>query len=75
MSGKRLSREDIAHIEIGVTAISRPMSWLLSCFFLLTVFLVPVIQYQIDGEMDESVFTLLEPSVNRPKEYSFFRTS
>lgn len=47
MSGKRLSREAVAHMEIGRTAISRPLAWLLASLFLLAVFAVPIVQYQI----------------------------
>jgi hypothetical protein len=72
MSGKRLSREAIAHIEIGATAISRPMSWLLSCFFLLAVFLVPIAQYQIDGKPSENSFNFWGTFQDTSEKLSFF---
>lgn len=40
-----MTREAVAGIEIGCTAISRKLSILLSVFFLLSVFLVPLVQY------------------------------
>ncbi|MEE4167055.1 MAG: hypothetical protein V2I35_13720 [Desulfocapsaceae bacterium] len=43
-----LEREEIARREIGVTVISRRCSQFLSIFFLLSVFMVPVIQLAID---------------------------
>ena len=42
-------REEIARREIGVTLISKGWSQLLSLFFLITVFLVPITQLLIDG--------------------------
>ena len=72
MSGKRLSREAIANIEIGATAISRLMSWLLSCFFLLAVFLVPIAQYQIEGKVNDNGSTLWEISSNGLEGLSLF---
>lgn len=56
MTGKRLSREAVAHLEIGSTAISRPMAWLVSCFFLLVVFSIPLIQYQMDLHASKDIF-------------------
>ncbi|MFT5697426.1 MAG: hypothetical protein ACI8ZB_000274 [Desulforhopalus sp.] len=54
MVDQRLTREAVAHIEIGSTAISKLLSWLLSCVFLLTVFLVPIVQYQIENHGSQS---------------------
>ena len=44
MAGMKLSREDIAKRDIGVTAITPPAALLLSLVFLATVFLVPIAQ-------------------------------
>lgn len=49
MTEKRLTREAIAHIEIGTTAISKVMSWVVSLSFLTFVFAVPIVQYQMDN--------------------------
>lgn len=48
MAAKKLSREAIAGIEIGSTSISRKLSILVSVFFLLSVFMVPLVQYGVD---------------------------
>lgn len=48
MDRKKLTREAIAGIEIGSTAIGRKLSILLSVFFLLSVFMVPAVQYGVD---------------------------
>jgi hypothetical protein len=44
MAAKKLSREDMAKRDIGVTAITPPAAMLLSLIFLATVFLVPITQ-------------------------------
>ncbi|MFW2365302.1 MAG: alginate O-acetyltransferase AlgX-related protein [Desulforhopalus sp.] len=43
-----MSREAVAGIEIGNTSISRKLSILLCTFFLLSVFIVPLVQYGVD---------------------------
>jgi alginate O-acetyltransferase complex protein AlgJ len=48
MTVDKLSREAIAGIEIGSTSISRNLSILLSVFFLLSVFMVPLVQHGVD---------------------------
>lgn len=48
MSGKMPNREAIAKMEIGRTAVSRTLSIVLSVFFLLAVFLVPMVQFACD---------------------------
>jgi hypothetical protein len=40
----KLSREEIALMEIGQTSITRPMVWTLVAAFLLTIYTVPVVQ-------------------------------
>lgn len=60
MAVKKITREAVAHIEIGTTAISRPMSWLLSCAFLGVVFLVPLVQYYLDLKADEPAVVFSE---------------
>ncbi len=47
MTTKKLTREAIAHIEIGSTRVSKTITWFLSLFFLLAIFLVPFVQYKI----------------------------
>ncbi len=41
---KKLTREDVAKIEIGSTTISKAQSWTLLVAFMVTIFLVPVVQ-------------------------------
>ena len=72
MTRKRLSREAIAHIEIGSTSISRPLVWGLSCFFLLVVFLVPIIQYQMDMQTSENGFIFQKGAGNKEEGETFF---
>ncbi|SDP47276.1 alginate O-acetyltransferase AlgX-related protein [Desulforhopalus singaporensis] len=45
----RLSREEIAGIEVGTTAVSKAAARFLTIFFLSFVFLVPAVQYGLDG--------------------------
>ncbi|MFP4105929.1 MAG: alginate O-acetyltransferase AlgX-related protein [Phycisphaerae bacterium] len=45
---KRLTREEVAKIEIGHTTITRPMAWVLILGFLLTIFAVPTAQHVYD---------------------------
>lgn len=47
MTTKKLTREAIAHSEIGSTRISKSLAIALSSFFLLAIFLVPAAQYTI----------------------------
>ncbi|MFP4054967.1 MAG: alginate O-acetyltransferase AlgX-related protein, partial [Phycisphaerae bacterium] len=42
---KKLTREDIAKIEIGHTDVSRPVAWALILVVLATVFAVPAVQH------------------------------
>ena len=55
MSGIKISREEYAKIEIGRTDISRSASVVLSVFFLIAVFLVPVAQYLVDHRRGTSI--------------------
>lgn len=48
MAGNKLSREDIAKRDIGVTAITPARALLLSLVFLATIFLVPITQQFLD---------------------------
>ncbi len=48
MPGKKMSREAIAKIEIGHTAISRYLALALSLFFVGVIFLVPLSQFVVD---------------------------
>ena len=47
MGRQKLSREAIAHLEIGSTTVSKKISLLLCVFFLGSIFLVPLIQQLI----------------------------
>ncbi|EKD34310.1 MAG: hypothetical protein ACD_75C02393G0002, partial [uncultured bacterium] len=57
MSGKMPNREAIAKMEIGLTAVSRTLSIVLSVFFLLSVFLVPMVQFACD-KMENATVSL-----------------
>jgi len=49
MGKQKLSREALAHLEIGSTVVSRKRSWFLTAFFLLSIFFVPLLQYVIQS--------------------------
>ena len=42
---KKLSREEIAKIEIGHTSVSKAQKWFLTVFFLLIIGIYPVVQF------------------------------
>ncbi len=56
MAEKRLSREAIARLEVGQTDISRILSRVLTIFFLLSIFLVPLMQYWLGGWSHDELF-------------------
>lgn len=76
MGKEKLNREAIAYIEIGSTAISKKVSWLLCAFFLISIFSVPLIQYtikstgpiisdfwavsQVESKKEDSLFTHID---------------
>lgn len=76
MGKEKLNREAIAHIEIGSTAISQKVSWLLCAFFLISIFSVPLVQYtiksagpiisdfwavsQVEPKKEDSLFTRID---------------
>lgn len=62
MPDKKITREAIAHIEIGNTAISKVMSWVVAVSFLVFIFAVPVIQYQLDNRDQKGGIFLNETS-------------
>jgi hypothetical protein len=72
MSGKKLSREEYARIEIGRTDISRSLSFLLSVFFLIAVFLVPVVQYAVDRRSGDEMALSFEAAPPAATKESFF---
>jgi alginate O-acetyltransferase complex protein AlgJ len=56
----KLSREALAYKEIGFTLISRRLSQVLSLFFILTIFLVPIVQYGVGEHEGKALQFLLE---------------
>lgn len=70
MASKRLTREAIAHIEIGNTAISKVMSWVVSVTFLAFIFAVPIVQYQMDNRGERGGGFINETSSDQEKEGS-----
>ena len=44
-AAKKLSREETARIEIGRTEVARPVQYVLTGFFLLVIFLYPLMQF------------------------------
>ena len=74
MSGKRPSREAIAWREIGTTTISRSMAVLLTAFFLVTVYLVPLGQNVYDRRHGTAAsFGLQSGGASSPGESVFAR--
>ncbi|BHH81956.1 alginate O-acetyltransferase AlgX-related protein [Desulforhopalus sp. 52FAK] len=76
MGKEKLSREAIAHIEIGSTVVFKNTAWLLCAFFLVSIFSVPLIQYgvksagpvvsdawsvaQVEPKEDDSLFNRID---------------
>jgi alginate O-acetyltransferase complex protein AlgJ len=46
--GPKLGREEEALLALEHTVITRPVAWMLTAFFLLTIFAVPVIQQAVE---------------------------
>ena len=44
----KLSREEMAQMEVGNTLISRPMSLVVTAAFILTIISVPVVQHIVE---------------------------
>ncbi|TKB12407.1 hypothetical protein [Desulforhopalus sp. IMCC35007] len=61
----KLSREARAYQEIGFTLISRRLSQILSFFFILTIFLVPLVQYVVGKHEGKALHILLENTENQ----------
>lgn len=55
MERKKISREALAHMEIGSTRISNSLIWILCTLFLGAIFLVPFIQYTVKPQ--QSIFS------------------
>ena len=48
MMNSKLTREELANLEIGHTTVSRSLSKIITIFFLLCIFTVPIIQISIN---------------------------
>ncbi|MBU1566807.1 MAG: hypothetical protein KJ630_14440 [Proteobacteria bacterium] len=72
MTGKKASREAIAWVEIGTTAISRFMAVALSVFFLAAVFLIPLGQNIFDRQQGTTVPFVLQSGGTSTPDESFF---
>ncbi len=72
MSRIQPSREAIAWLEIGSTAIGKPLALMLSVFFLVVIFLVPLGQYFFDRHNGTGVSLTLPVSLASSSKESIF---